>query len=41
MNILYRIIFNFLKKKADAEAAAFRNARYAERARLNGNYNVK
>jgi hypothetical protein len=41
MNKLYTIIYNFLKKKVEAEDAAFRNARYAERIKLNGNTNVK
>jgi hypothetical protein len=41
MNIIYKIIYNYLHAKILADEQAFRNKRLAVRNRLNGGYYTK
>ena len=38
MNIIYKIIYNYLRKKVEHEETLFRNARLIERSKLNNGY---
>jgi hypothetical protein len=38
MNIIYRMLYNYLRKKVEREETEFRNARLLERSKLNCGY---
>ena len=38
MNIIYKIIYNYLRKKVERSEQEFRNTRLLERSKLNNGY---
>jgi len=38
MNIIYKIIYNYLRKKVERDETVFRNARLLERIKVNNGY---